>query len=257
MKAISPDVEPPSKLLLLAEWRALGELGLYAAARPFLGMAPKGSGPVLVLPGFLANDFSTRPLRAFLHKQGHSPSGWELGRNLGPRDNLAGRLMRTLEDLADKHGQRIALVGWSLGGIYARQMAKKRPDLVNRVISLGSPFRGGPEGTNSRRLYEWVTGQKADREITFLGHSLKEDPPVPFTAIYSRSDGVCAWQCCVTDATDNAENIEVFGSHCGLGHNPSVLYAVADRLASTEFRKFQPPAGLNGLFPRPASARAA
>ena len=128
----------------------------------------------------------------------------------------------------------VSLVGWSLGGLYARQLAKMMPERVRQVITLGSPFAAGPKATNAWRVYEMASGRRADEEDPRFGGSLTGAPPVPTTAIFSRTDGICAWQGCREEATAMSESIEVESSHCGMGHHPAVVYAVADRLAQAE-----------------------
>ena len=132
-------------------------------------------------------------------------------------------------------GQKVSLVGWSLGGVMARLVAKRVPHAIRQVITLGSPFSGSPKASNVWRAYEYLTGQKVDAEHTKAQlHEVSAPPPVPSTAIYSRADGVVAWQNCCEEIGPMSDNIEVHGSHCGLGVNASVLYAIADRLAQAE-----------------------
>jgi pimeloyl-ACP methyl ester carboxylesterase len=223
---------PPSKTLLLLEGRAIPEFAAFLGALPVLNMAPRGDGhSVLVLPGLVASDLSTRPLRTFLKGRGYDVHGWNLGRNLGPRPGVERHMLDQIARLRHSSGRKVSLIGWSLGGVYARQLAKQCPDDVRLVISLGSPFNGSPRATNAWRVYEYTSGRRVDERP--MG-SLREPPPVPTTAIFSRTDGVCAWQCCVEKEAAQVENIEVDGSHCGLGHHPAVVYAVADRLAQPE-----------------------
>jgi pimeloyl-ACP methyl ester carboxylesterase len=139
-----------------------------------------------------------------------------------------------LEELNDTHGRKVSLVGWSLGGLYARQLAKLMPQRVRSVITLGSPFAGAPKSTNAWRVYEMASGRRADEEDSRFGGSLSVAPPVPTTAIFSRTDGICAWQGCMEKSSARSESIEVESSHCGMGHHPAVVYAVADRLAQPE-----------------------
>lgn len=192
-------------LLALEAPRAALEAGSLGAALPWLARAPRGDGhPVLVLPGFMASDFSTRVLRAFLRERGYTPHGWGLGRNRGPHGELLATLRGVLREVAA--GERVSLVGWSLGGIFARELAKAEPARVRSVITLGSPF--------------------GDRE----------PPPVPTTAIYSKSDGIVHWRACREQPAAHTENIELVGSHCGLGFHPLALLAIADRLAQADGR---------------------
>lgn len=239
MAAVIEPVRPPSKLLLLLEGRALWELGAYYAWRPALGLVPEGDGhPVLVLPGLGANDRSTRPLRAYLKRQGYAAHGWLQGRNLGGAGLEQGLLQR-LRELRRRYARKVSLIGWSLGGLYARELAKAAPEDVRLVITLGSPFTGHPKASNSWRVYELLSGRKA--AASRAERQLSQPPPVPTTSIFSRSDGVVSWRCCVQEPAPHTENIEIEGSHLGLGHNPLAVYAIADRLAQAEgaWRSFE------------------
>lgn len=242
---------PPSKTLMLMEGRALSEFGAFWMLRPWLSMAPRGDGhPVLVLPGLLADDSSTDSLRGFLNSHGYSAYGWQLGRNLGLRDGIEKNMLAVIDRLFEHHGRNVSLVGWSLGGLYARQLAKLVPDKIRCSISLGSPFAGSPKATNAWRVYELASGHSVE-EHNLMSDGLAEAPPLPTTSIFSRTDGICAWQACLNEEADQAENIEVYGSHCGLGHHPAAVYAVADRLAQPEgaWKKFDR-SGWRGLaFP--------
>jgi pimeloyl-ACP methyl ester carboxylesterase len=139
-----------------------------------------------------------------------------------------------VQEMNDTHGRKVSLVGWSLGGLYARQLAKMMPESVRQVITLGSPFAAGPKSTNAWRVYEIASGRRAEEEDPRFGGSLASAPPVPTTAIFSRTDGICAWQGCREQASAMSESIEVESSHCGMGHHPAAVYAVADRLAQRE-----------------------
>lgn len=229
-------LKPPSKLLFALELRTFSELGGFIATLPWLSaLTPRGDGhPVLVLPGLVTSDNSTIALRRFLKSKGYAAYGWELGRNYGPIPGIERKMVARVEELFEKHGRKVSLVGWSLGGIYARQLAKMMPDKVRGVITLGSPFNGDPRATNAWRLYEFTSGHKvADRE-SHMGGDISESPPVPTTAIFSRTDGICAWQTCLENELPHTENIEVEASHCGLGHHPAAVFAVADRLAQAD-----------------------
>lgn len=235
MSATAQTLRPPSRTLMMLEGRAISEFGAFLSALPLLSFAPRGDGhPVLVLPGLVASDTSTRPLRSFLGSRGYAASGWRQGRNYGLRSGVQEGMLDLVQKLNDTHGRKVSLVGWSLGGLYARQLAKMMPDRVRSVITLGSPFAGNPKSTNAWRVYEYASGRSSQDDGSDFGGHVSGTPPVPTTAIFSRTDGVCAWQGCMEKPATFAENIEVDGSHCGMGHHPAVVYAVADRLAQAE-----------------------
>ncbi|WP_375393953.1 esterase/lipase family protein [uncultured Sphingomonas sp.] len=251
------EVRAPSALLALTELpRALAELGSLSLAAPLLAGAPKGDGhPVLVLPGFVASDASTAVLRRYLKQLGYDAHAWELGRNFGPRaiGREGEKLVERLRVVHERTGEKVSLVGWSLGGVMARLLARRAPDAVRQVITLGSPFAGSPKASNVWRAYQLLTGQKIDDAHT--KRQLAEvaaPPPVPATAIYSREDGIVAWQNCLEPAGPESENIQVRGSHCGLGVNPAVLYAIADRLAQPldGWRPFAAKGLMGLMYPR-------
>jgi len=235
MSATAQTLRPPSRTLMFLEGRAIPEFGAFLGALPLLSLAPSGDGhPVLVLPGLVASDVSTRPLRSFLENRGYAVTGWRQGRNLGLRQGVQQAMIDLVRELADSHKRKISMVGWSLGGLYARQLAKMLPDRVRSVITLGSPFASHPRATNAWRVYEMASGRRADEQDPRFGGRLSEAPPVPTTAIFSRTDGICAWQGCMERTSAMSESIEVESSHCGMGHHPAVVYAVADRLAQPE-----------------------
>ncbi|THD37398.1 MAG: alpha/beta hydrolase [Sphingomonas sp.] len=237
--APEPSVKAPSALLALTELpRALFELAALPWAAPALATAPNGDGhPVIVLPGFVTSDRSTGVLRGFLKQHGYQAHTWDLGRNLGPKaiGRHGEKLIKRVLAVYEESGQKVSLVGWSLGGVMARLVAKRIPHAIRQVITLGSPFSGSPKASNVWRAYEVLTGQKIDGADTKAQlNEVSAPPPVPSTAIYSRADGVVAWQNCCEEVGPMSDNIEVHGSHCGLGVNASVLYAIADRLAQPE-----------------------
>src|ERR1700675_3083052 len=175
MSATAQTLRPPSKTLMFLEGGAIHELAACVGAWPLLSLAPRGDGhPVLVLPGLVASDTSTRPLRSFLKNRGYAVNGWGLGRNLGLRDGVQRAMVDLVRELSDTHGRKISLVGWSLGGVYARQLAKMMPDRVRSVITLGSPFAGHPKATNAWRVYEMASGRRADEQPDPFGGSLSE-----------------------------------------------------------------------------------
>jgi pimeloyl-ACP methyl ester carboxylesterase len=254
---IDDDAMRPGWLRLALEGRVPLEAAALVAALPLLAASPRGDGhPVLLFPGLAATDTSTRPLRRLLRGLGHDAHGWQLGRNLGPRPEILEGALHRIRTLAERHGRRVSLVGWSLGGIYARELAKQLPDAVRAVVTLGTPFAGSPRATNAWRLFELLNGRQ-HREPR-LREGLRTPPPVPTTSIWSRSDGIVAWQCSVERPGPQAENIVVAASHVGLGVNPLALHALADRLAQPEggWRPFERRGLRRWLFADPARAAA-
>ena len=145
MERATDCVGPPSRLLLALEVRGILELQAFFAAYPLLRRAPRGDGhPVLVLPGLAASDVSTRPLRTYLRAQGYAAHGWKQGPNHGPRPGVETGMDARLAELAGRYQRKVSLIGWSLGGVFARELARRTPALVRQVITLGSPFAGSP-----------------------------------------------------------------------------------------------------------------
>lgn len=228
------DLRAPSLALLALEFRAPFEFGTLVPAWPALQRAPPGDGhAVLVFPGLIANDAATYPLRNYLKSLGYQTRGWRQGFNFGPRADVLPHARRCLAQACDESRRKVSLIGWSLGGVYARELAKEMPELVRCVITLGAPFAGPPKSTNAWRIYQLASGR--DIEAEHAAADLHVAPPQPTTSIYSRSDGIVAWRGSVQEPHHaHTENLEVVGSHIGLGLNPSTWWAVADRLAQPE-----------------------
>jgi pimeloyl-ACP methyl ester carboxylesterase len=247
----------PSLLLMLAEGRSLLELNSSLLLSPLLMQAPKGDGhPVLALPGFLASDLSMAPLRRYLKALGYDTHAWKLGRNFGGVGSKRGALRDLLKGINDSTGRKVSIVGWSLGGVYARDLAVQLPDMVRSIITLGSPFADDIRATNATRLYELLSGEGVD-DIPAIREAIAGDMPVPTTSIYSRTDGIVNWHTSLVRTSATAENIEVhFASHVGLGVNPAALWAIADRLAlpEGEFRPFDPFGPFAIAYGRPENA---
>jgi pimeloyl-ACP methyl ester carboxylesterase len=234
--AESIPIRPPSPWLLALEGRALWELAALVPALPLLGRQPRGDGhPVLVLPGWLASDHSTRALRWFLRRRGYHAHGWRLGTNVGPTAEIVAGLGGRFRTLRARHGRTLSLVGWSLGGIYARELARRFPEDVRQVITLASPFRE-PSATTVAWLHRVGIGRRFPSvdDAAAVQQRLRTPPPVPCTAIYSRTDGIAAWRSCLEEDGPLTENVEVASSHCGIGHHPAALFVIADRLAQRE-----------------------
>ncbi len=238
-----PATHRPSWGLILLEGRALLELAALVPAYPMLRQAPRGDGhPVLVLPAFMTSDFSTQVLRRFLRDLGYAAHGWKLGRNSGPSPDIVTGLGRRFQELHAHYGRRVSLIGWSLGGVYARELARRFALDVRQVITLASPFRD-LEAVNVPRFLLQRRG--AHPEEAAFRERLRAPLPVPMTAIFSRTDGIVAWQSCLAEQGPLSESIEVASSHLGIPHHPVVLLTIADRLAQPEgaWRPFRPPRG--------------
>jgi len=220
--------------LLAAEARAGLELAGLAASWGFLSATARGDGhPVLVIPEFLTGDIATWPLRQFLADRGYAVYGWDQGFNLGPRPDVMSALQARIAHLADLHGTRVSLIGVSIGGIYAREAAKSRPDAVRSVITLGTPTRPLADDVLSEEAPQGLI-DALRLAVDSMRDRIAKAPPVPTTAIYSRTDGLVTWRACLEAEGPMHESVEVFSSHLGLAHNPLALRVIADRLAQIE-----------------------
>ena len=221
--------------------------------------APRGTGqPVIVLPGFLGADDSTIALRRFLTALGHHAQPWLLSRNNG-HPELVERFARRLYRLYRVYGKPITLIGQSLGGVFARELAREFPDAVRSVITLGSPFAAnGSDDTSPMvaRMFEAMSGLTVE-ELRELGNVERSSGPLsqPSTSIYSKSDGVVSWQACLGEASEHSENIEIVASHTGMAMHPAVLHIIADRLAQdpANWQKYD----VSALCSRPLGIRRA
>jgi hypothetical protein len=261
---VQPVKAPAFEWFALEPSRAAAEFCAMALTWPVLGLSRPGDGhPVVVLPGFAANDLATQPLRWVLRQMGYRVHGWRLGRNVGPTPEVFDGVERRLLELHERYGERVSIIGHSLGGVYARYLARQYPDVVRLVITLASPYRLRPGDRSSlSALRDWAPSEL--RTISYLPDSdvAEEDRPpltVPATSIYTRTDGIVRWHLCVDAAGPLRENIEVPSSHSGLSHHPAVLIAIADRLSQPEgqWSPFRPPAGMSLVFPPAASWRRA
>ena len=248
---ISP--RPPSRFWMMAEGRAFFELGAFYMMRPFLSQLKQGDGhAVKVLPGFMATNNSTLPMRNLLRDLGYDAHGWDSGRNVRVDHALLHRLESQLARLNDDSGRKVSLIGWSLGGVLARELAKLHPDRVRLVISLGSPISDDRSHTNASRLFEFFNGKEPAVMEGGRFSGLDVAPPVPTTSILTKTDGIVHWRGSVQKPCKTpSENIEVYASHCGLGVNPSVMIAIADRLAQAEddWMPFEPTLAQKWMYP--------
>jgi pimeloyl-ACP methyl ester carboxylesterase len=207
------------------------QFSLLLLQAPRLAQAPKGRGErVLVWPGFGAGNSSTIVLRNFLRFLGYRPQGWSLGTNNGDVLNTLEQLKEDL--LAEQSAEPVFLIGWSLGGYLAREVARDCPDKVKHVVTLGSPVVGGPKYTSVAGAFS-SRGESID-EIERLVDARYDIPlTVPVTAIYSKADGIVSWEACIDDRSPEVEHVEVFSSHTGLGFSPQAYHILAERLAAS------------------------
>lgn len=230
-----PRSRRPGPIRLALEWRAPAEATATLLLWPWLRRAPRGDGhSVLVLPGLGAGDASTALLRRYLGGQGFQAHAWGLGLNLGPRAGVFEALQQRLQAVHQQAGGRVSLVGWSLGGVFARELAKRAPEAVRQVITLGSPMPGHNHASNARRFYEFAAGRRAYPPE--LMARLHEPVPahIPSTSVYSVSDGIVHWRASLQPEGERRHNVRVAASHCGMGANPWVLRLLAERLSRPE-----------------------
>ncbi len=227
-------ISRPSIFWLLSEpGRALMELGASYPYKKLFTKTKKGDGhPVMILPGFLSSEVSTKALREYVADLGYDVYDWGLGRNMGKLEYME-LLIDRIDEIYRKTKKKVSLIGWSLGGVFARQIAKERPHLTRQVITLAAPFAGLGEPNNVAWIYRVLNYGKKVKEVN---QSLMEDlplpAPVPTTAIYSKVDGIVPWEFCIEKDEDKIhQNIEVRSSHIGMGVNFSVLTIIADRLS--------------------------
>jgi pimeloyl-ACP methyl ester carboxylesterase len=187
---------------------------------------PPDGEKLMVIPGFLATDRTTLGLQRALAEAGYRVTGWGMGLNDGVKADTLDRLAGRIERFGGGHP--VLLVGWSLGGIYAREVAKARPDLVSKVVTLASPFSGDPRDNNVWRLYEWISGHPVDAPP--IEADLKRKPPVPTLAIWSRRDGIVAPACSRGTEAESDRQIEMDCSHMGFAVSgaafPKIVEAV-------------------------------
>jgi len=256
VKAVLAPLRAPSRCVRMMEQGAPFELGALWAASPLLRTLGRGDHhPVLIMPGFLGDDRSTLPLRYHLRSWGFWAHGMHGGQNLGPTPKLLGQIDERLDAIHNRHGRKVSLVGWSAGGQYARHLARRHPEIVRQVITLGTPLQLRPEDGTSVSFLADRLQHRFDPEFRRLADHERGPLPVPSTSIYTRTDGVVPWQACLDIVDDRHENVEVKGTHCGMGYNLAALGVIADRLSQPEddWRPFHAPVWLRSLYPRPAS----
>jgi pimeloyl-ACP methyl ester carboxylesterase len=225
------ELRPPSSSSALREGLTAIEPVLLAANSLKLARQPKGDGRrVIVLPGFGAGDISTQPLRGYLRTIGYRPTGWGIGRNDGEVETLVRVMLDRISAASRAEGRPIPLLGWSLGGVIAREVARERPELVEQVITFGTPVVGGPKYTRVGATYA-ARGADLDAIEATVAERNRVPINVPITAIYTKGDGVVAWRACIDDFSPDVEHVEVRTTHLGLGLHHEVFAVVARKLA--------------------------
>src|SRR5262245_20969853 len=224
-------LKAPDPMGVIGEARGLVELPRLLLRFPDLVRQPRGQGqPVLLLPGYGAGDGSTAVLKGYLRLLGYRARGWGLGRNTGNVAELLPRVLKRVASLSRRNNQKVHLIGWSLGGYLARELARERADLIERIITLGTPIIGGPKYTvvADAFLRRGIDVNAIAAEIERRNQVLLRTPVI---AIYSRRDSVVAWQACIDQNAANVEHIEVRTTHIGFGFCPDVYKIIAQRLA--------------------------
>jgi len=239
MSALSISRPQSPAFALLASEPARGLLDLLASHAPHAPAVEGDGHRVIVYPGLGASAWTTWRLRSSLDAVGFSAVDWGFGQNRGPQGALQkylGRLAAAVERESERDGRKVSLVGWSLGGIFAREIARVVPHAVRQVVTLGSPFAAEADATHAGWLYRLLSGSQPPQSRRQL-QELRRPLPVPSTSVYSKADGIVPWQGCLQKEGPLAENIEVAGvSHLGMGTHRAVLALVAERLAQPEGR---------------------
>jgi pimeloyl-ACP methyl ester carboxylesterase len=235
---LQADQTAPSLSLLLREAGAFAAMRAKAsfAAPVETGIIGDGSD-VLVLPGFLASDVATARLRKSLDAAGFRSHGWGLGRNVGVKCDIFEKLDARLDAISK--GQPVTLVGWSLGGLIAREYAKYAPHRIAKVITLGSPFSGNMRANNAWRMYEWIAGHNVDAPpIPAVPH---EKPPVNTIALWSRRDGVVSPRSACGEPGETDSNLELYCSHMAFVADPAAIQSICMAIMTEDFVADDPP----------------
>jgi pimeloyl-ACP methyl ester carboxylesterase len=229
----SNTLAPPTPLHALRELGLPLEIARSLARSPRLLGSPRGRGePVIVLPGFATGDRSTLAMRGYLRAIGYRPEGWGLGTNRGDVEALMPRVTQRIALRSAEYGGPIHLIGWSLGGVLAREAAREMPDRVRSVITMGTPVVGGPRYTVAARLY---AAQGFDFDAIERRIAERERTPirVPITSFYSKTDGIVAWRAAIDPSDNPVEHVEVTDSHLGMGFSSRLYGQIAERLAAS------------------------
>ncbi len=220
----------PRLLRLLGEAQVLFE-PLRRARRKVPVALAANRQVVMILPGFGAHPMRMRYLARHLERAGHVTKRWGLGRNWGPDPDRFDAIEARLLELHARHGRKVVLIGWSLGGLYAREIAKRQPSAVAKVISMGSPFSGSPRANNVWRAYQFITGHSVDAPPIDAQLAIK--PPVETVALWSGNDGVIAPRCAAGRPGERDRAIPLRCTHMGFTYDPQVIATLLTELEST------------------------
>lgn len=228
----SRDPQVPRGLVgFTGEWRTALLPARLLLRAPWLAQAPRGDGrPTVLLPGWRAPEATMTPLGLYLRGIGHDTRGWGLGVNQGNPERDVALMTEVVTALHAGTGRAVALVGWSLGGLVARETARAVPEAVSHVVTFGTPVVGGPSFTIGAGAY----GEAQSRRIRERAEALDRADPirVPVTAIFTRRDNVVDWPACLDRTTPGARHVEVRSTHLGMGLDPDVWQTVADALGA-------------------------
>jgi pimeloyl-ACP methyl ester carboxylesterase len=230
----------PNPIYTGLEGRWMMEMASHYASRRWLRKLPKGDGhTVIVFPGFMTSEVSTRQMRSLLKHLGYDVRDWGMGRNVRFNAEVEEAMRAMVAKTAKEVGAKVSLVGWSLGGVFAREIARAMPENVRSVITLGSPITGARHAALARPIFELLNG-RPDPDLEARIDDMHVAPPVPTTVVYSKTDGIVHWHGALQEEGDQAENIRVPASHLGMGSNPLVMNILADRLSqpTDDWKKF-------------------
>ncbi|MFZ9396778.1 MAG: esterase/lipase family protein [Erythrobacter sp.] len=222
-----PEMQAPPLRLLLGESAYFAEplLRLFRRIEVAKAQQPR---IVMILPGFATHPSRMRYLARHLEQAGHKTKRWGLGFNLGPTPANIDRLEQRLAEVHARYGQQVVLLGWSLGGLFARELAKRRPELVAKVITMGSPFSGDPRANNAWRLYQFVTGHRVDNPPVDTAIAAK--PPVETIALWSPRDGIVAPRSARGKPGERDRAVALRCRHMGFSYAPEAIATVLQEL---------------------------
>lgn len=224
----APEPRPPNPRRAWREVAAVFQWGRLFGRAPTLVGQTESPSVVVLIPGLRAPQYSMTPLRRYLRFRGHDARHWGLGTNRGTPEDDVLYMMPRIQRIAHETGRRVSLVGWSLGGVIAREIARERPDVVERVVTYGTPVVGGPTYTLAAETW----GEARCRDLARVTAEREAARPihVPITVIFSRADRIVAWPACIDRVSPRAEHVEVGSSHSGMGLDPDVWRAVTEAI---------------------------